>query len=635
MMFKKKGAERRIGKIVLLLVLVIISNGLINGFTTVKAEENPKITLFARGKMEDLEIFAIMQEQLAKIGIELFYCTCDCSNPIQHMLFGGQDMSILRLGHLDKNADFSYLYESSSYFNYPTYNPTIDYNDTLKQGINDWYLNYGRQILDEDERIEHYWNWEQYYMDKLLIYQPLFSKNSSTIGYWDNLLNYNHTDGIVQSWGKMVWNGTHINQGPLNEVVMGISDTTRYNTLRYSDWTSQAPYQKYSTVQNLCMDPLIWRDADGSFWSHLAKEIHYINNTHLRISLRENILWQNDPEGLFTNETFDARDVYFTYYYLSKQSPLFRHYNWLKEIEIIDDFTIDFFIDTNELTQENEPFAWINNSLTTKIFPEHYLNQTQLVDGITPDVTHPSWAYFSWQCFGTGLCEIKSIDNDQIVLQQRPNSWYINTSITNDPRLNWINRFGNYSNGLEILRVRKVNCDSSTVLLRGGYVDIGYTTDIGENQVSTNDGIDIQTKPAQFMISLVYSLHPERANISSNEYLGGEENITKGLALRKAVSYAIDRAEIIGLLYYNEYSINDYPIYPNLVEWCNPNIIKYTRDLDKAKYYMSLLGFNFDKTSLTIGLPNTGIGIFITLLITTSLSMIRRKQQNKKIGRKK
>jgi len=37
--------------------------------------------------------------------------------------------------------------------------------------------------------------------------------------------------------------------------------------------------------------------------------------------------------------------------------------------------------------------------------------------------------------------------------------------------------------------------------------------------------------------------------------------------------------------------VTDYPIYEALGIWCNPNIIRYDHDLEKAKYYMELAGY--------------------------------------------
>lgn len=85
--------------------------------------------------------------------------------------------------------------------------------------------------------------------------------------------------------------------------------------------------------------------------------------------------------------------------------------------------------------------------------------------------------------------------------------------------------------------------------------------------------------------------------------------LTRGLALRKAISYAVDRDEINQVIHRGEYTITDWPIYPKMGIWCNPNIIRYNHDLDKAREYMYYAGYDVGYTPTTPG---------FTLIITLS-----------------
>ncbi|MHA1555601.1 MAG: ABC transporter substrate-binding protein [Candidatus Heimdallarchaeota archaeon] len=638
LMIKGKKRKKGIYKRFSVFILIILTFSIVSGIIPIRVEsiENPEITLIGKARGAYMGLFSFIQEQLRDIGINFEFWTCDCPEPAYHMIGGGGDISIITI-RLDKtDPDFSDLYSSSSKFNFPSYNPSIDFNSTLEQGTNDWYLSYGKQILNIDDRIYHYWNWEQYFMDELLCYQPLFSVEHSYVDYWDNLVGYNYSEGLVQSWGKMKWNGTHINQDSTNEIEIASGFSRELNPLLAHISEYYSPYSRNNLVGKLCMDPLIWIDTDGSYWPHLAEEVQFLNNTHYRVRCREGINWQLDPEGLFPNEKFDAYDVYFTYSYLKENSYSTEYYDWIKEMRIIDDYTIDFFVDANPATQINEPYAMINNSFSTLIVPEHFLNQTQLSDGTTPDISHPSWELFSEHCFGTGLFEIGTIDIDQLnaKLDLRINSWHQNSTITNDTRLNWLNRFGDFSGDIDTLRIKGMPIDESTFCLENGYIDIGKTTAFPDDYSSENENIITQSKPGQFMISLLYSLHPSRENISSLEFVGGETNITKGLALRKAISYAIDREELNDFFYQNQYMINDYPIYPTMKKWCNPNIIRYNHDLDQAKDYMELLGFSYDAPSITVGFTNLGIIIITIVTITFFTTKKHRDYLPIKIRRK-
>ncbi|MHA1367664.1 MAG: hypothetical protein ACTSP5_14810 [Candidatus Heimdallarchaeota archaeon] len=72
--------------------------------------------------------------------------------------------------------------------------------------------------------------------------------------------------------------------------------------------------------------------------------------------------------------------------------------------------------------------------------------------------------------------------------------------------------------------------------------------------------------------------------------------LTIGLAVRKAISYGMDRVEIDANVNNNTYSIYDYPFSPGLSWWQNPSIIQYTHNLTKAIEYMELAGFGLPTT---------------------------------------
>ncbi len=68
-----------------------------------------------------------------------------------------------------------------------------------------------------------------------------------------------------------------------------------------------------------------------------------------------------------------------------------------------------------------------------------------------------------------------------------------------------------------------------------------------------------------------------------------------------------------------EYIIADHPIPSKLSKWCNPNIIRYDHNFEKAKEYMRIAGYesitiltNIDYQIYLISLST--IAIFITLL---------------------
>ncbi|MHA1187630.1 MAG: ABC transporter substrate-binding protein [Candidatus Heimdallarchaeota archaeon] len=567
-----------------------------------------------------------LQQQCARIGIKIDVIIQGWPTFVGELIaFRNFDICYVALSGSGADPDFTGVYNENGSLNLFGYHTDIDYDKSLGTGINEWYMRQGNLIMppDSEERIQHYWDWEQYLMDKILPCQPSFAPKAYT-ATWSNLNGYNISDGLLQSWGKMSWNGFHDGQTSTNEIVIADAPWSDLNPL-FQDDTSSSFISRAST------DPLIWYDADLSVWPHLAKSYNMLNDTSLEITAREGIKWGDDPDGLFTDEYFDIEDVYFTLYawkYLSNER---QDYDWIEDMEIIDSNTMRIYIDGNPDTPENEPYAPFLPAISLRMLPEHYLNQTQDVTS-KPDITHASWTTFASNCFGTGLFEINSFtEGVETVLTIRDDPadlcWRLNTTIISDPNLNWEARFGDYSGGLDTLRIR-INLDKQISLLEleAGIIDIediSANPDIRDNYI-TNTDFDVQSDTQFYFGFFGYNMRPVRPVIGNPDPTAGDPSITVGLAVRKAISYALDRAEINNIIHRGEYTITDHPIYQKMGIWCNPNIIRYNHDLDKAREYMSLIGYE------TIVSPGFNISITLSsLMIVTAVSIfiIKKKKQ--------
>ncbi|MHA1557374.1 MAG: ABC transporter substrate-binding protein, partial [Candidatus Heimdallarchaeota archaeon] len=340
----------------------------------------------------------ILKQQLARIGINLEVIILDWPTFVGELIsFRDFDICYVSLSGDDSDVDpdFTGIYNENGSLNLFGYHTDMDYNETLGTGLNEWYIKEGTKILppDSQERIEHYWAWQQYLMDKILPCLPTFAPKSY-IANWANLQGYNITDGILQSWGKMSWDGVHSGQENTSEIVIADAAWSDLNPMFQDDSCS-------SFISSAHMDTMIYYDADMTPWPHLATNWTHITDTQVRVKLREGIKWQNDPDGNFTNEYFNAEDVYFTFEIWDRYN--YYYGRWLDYIEIVDDYTIDFFIDGDNREPGAQPSTLYLPSFARVILPEHYLNQTQLFDGVTPDITHSSWNTFAKNCFGTGL----------------------------------------------------------------------------------------------------------------------------------------------------------------------------------------------------------------------------------------
>jgi len=577
----------KIRKIIFTFVLILcVSSMVVSAIPIVEGKQEMYFTLVAKSTSgARADYLMLVKQQIARIGIDLDVIIQDWATFIGELIaFRNFDLVYMGFTGGGLDPDFTGVYNENGSLNLFGYHTDMDYDSALGTGKNEWYMRQGTLIMppNSEERIQHYWEWEQYMMDEILPLKPMFAPKDYT-AYWSNLQGYDSNVGLLQSWGKMNWTSSHAGQTSTDEVVIADAVWSDLNPLYQDDSSS-------SFISSATMDPLIWFDNDSSAWPHLAKSWVHLNDTYVRITLREGVKWQSDPDGNFTDEYFDVEDVYFTIYCwrrVSGDDPLFF---WIEDIKIVDKYTIDIFIDGEPGTQENEPYAPYITTLKRRMLPEHYLNQTQYPSG-KPDLAHPSWTIFATNCFGTGLFDLTSTNPDiETILNIFPDCWRLNSTLTNDSDLDWNRRFGDFSSVLDQLRVRQIPDFYGTLVeFEQGKVDIVVVTRDRNQRESyiLHPDITVQSKIMYYLGYIGYNMRTARPEIGNPNPWSVNESLTKGLALRKAISYAIDREEINQVVHGGDYGLTDHPIYTAMGVWCNPNIIQYNFDLDKAMFYMS------------------------------------------------
>ena len=551
-----------------------------------------------------------IQEQLKEIGIAVDVEVVDWPTFVEQLIaFREFDMAFVGLTGSPNDPDyFSGVYEENGSLNFFGYNTTMDWDEGLGTGINEWYIQQGKLIMppDSNERVQHYWDWEQYLMDEILPMIP----GLTPYGYdasWSNLNGYNMTDGLLQSWGKMSWTGLHTGQYSTSVITIEDNFWSDLNPLFQGDLASKF-------ISDACMDPIIKLDSDKVYYPHIADYI-FLNDTYIRLTIRDGIQWQTPPTGSWDTEYVTAADVFFTLYSWKTVSD---QYDWLEDMVIVDDMTLDIYVDGDPYTTENEPYASALGNFWTNILPEHYLNQTQLPDGITPDITHPSWNTFSTHCFGTGLFEIENYAVGYATnLTVWNDCWWLDESITSDPNLDWENRFGDFSGGLTELKIWNLSDPlESLSYFEYGYIDIldvtDYPTERAIYEVDTD--FSVYSKLRDYLGIFGFNMREERGiPLQSRDPCPFDPSMTIGLAVRKAIAYAIDWDEISNVLYNGEAEANHYPIFQTLGVWLNPNIIKYEHNLTRAKELMMYAGFE-------TGLDSDGDGLTDLEEIGTTLT---------------
>ena len=613
-------------KIVVYFVLVVlILNGLLIVDSKKVQAKKPFFTLVAKfNEYYDYlaDYLNLISQQLERIGIGLDVM-CTWSPPFcgPWYFLRNFDMAALNyhkyLGSLDLMETFGEN-GSNNVFGYRT---EMDWDEKLGTGKNQWYLEQISTLLpsDSEERIRLVWEWEEYLMDEILLTIPITSEKTYR-KYWDNLEGYNFTKGILGSWGKLSWNGLHIGKKNLSELVISESQWKSLNPLFLRESQSTSFFHA-----SLIQDPLFWLASDYSIKPHLAESYSLINATHIRINLREDIKWQTNPDGDFADEYFDTEDVYFTLFCCRNltASDLPYRINWLKDMAIIDSHSIDLFVDANPITPENEPYAQFLEELCKMMLPEHFLNQTQLGDGITPDTTEPSWSSFETNGFGTGLFEL--ISNNlgfETVLRVNPESWWLNSTLTNDPLLDWANRFGSFSSNMNQLRILHYqNSIEAMMDFEDGIIDISPTL---SSKPITTIGCNIQDQKSKNLNFLVFNLREKRTYIGNRELCPNDSSMTKGLAIRKAIAYAINKIDLNEMSHEGEYYIIDNPFYEANSIWCNPKIENYDFNLETANYYLELAGY----TNISIAIGFNAFNLFhLTFSVLVVIYVFKRRQR--------
>lgn len=533
----------------------------------------------------------LLRDYLRRINIELDVIVLDWAEYIFFYYRWDPDIKYVGLVGGSPDPDFTGVYDENGSLNMFGYHTSMDWDEDLGTGKNEWYMREGTQIMppDSQERIQHYWEWEDYLMDKICPMLPTYS-TKSYITHWSNLGGFNYSKGILQSWGQMDWVGSHFGQINTDELVISSGAWCDHNPLFHDDSSSEF-------ISSAIMDPLIWYDEDLSVWPHLAESYEMLNDTHVRIKVREGVEWQLDSESLFPNEYLDAKDVYFTLYCWKEVSNDQHEYSWIEDLEIIDQNTLDIFIDGDPGTPQNEPYAPFLQYLNIMIIPEHYLNQTQLEDNVTPDIMHSSWNTFATQSFGTGLFEMTQFDEgEETILSLSPDCWRLDSVITEDSALNWTERFGFGTgwDGMHQLRIKIINYQLNALNeFVEGKIDLVDVSDFPDKRIAFNGNLDyeVQSDSRFQMAFFAYNMRPIRPHIGSREPCPNDPSISKGLAIRKAISYATNRVEMNNVIHGGEFEIIDWPIFSKMVVWCNPDIIRYNYDVEKAKDYMRKAGF--------------------------------------------
>lgn len=255
-------------------------------------------------------------------------------------------------------------------------------------------------------------------------------------------------------------------------------------------------------ITKLVYEPLVDISSDYKAIPALATEWAKQDATTYIIKLRENVKWSN-------GERFTSADVQFTYDRLKENSSIYSsNLEHVTMLEVVDDYTVKMYLD------QEIPFFeyYLTFPILSKTF---YDTQDYHNTGIVP--------------VGTGKYKVDSVQENFITLTKNTNWWDRDTEITIEKiNVNVYDSVGELYNAFKLGNVDLVSTSNTNIQEYIG--TIGYSTK--EIKGREHDFIVLNTQ---------------------NELLANQE-------VRKAISYSIDKNNIVSNVFQNKYYTSSFPL---------------------------------------------------------------------------
>ena len=153
-------------------------------------------------------------------------------------------------------------------------------------------------------------------------------------------------------------------------------------------------------------------------------------------------------------------------------------------------------------------------------------------------------------------------------------------------------------------------------------------------QMQADPRFDVQTYLAAGMTFMFFNLRRPFVGGENNFiYLDatGFEEYTKGIAIRKAICYAIDRDEMNQVIHDGEYLIAHSVLYPFTSFYYYNDIIKYNYDIWAAFEWLGAAGYTvptkpITTTVITTTTPFPVFGIIAAIGAATAVALYRKRK---------
>ena len=311
------------------------------------------------------------------------------------------------------------------------------------------------------------------------------------------------------------------------------SNPSRVNPILSTDSVS-------SEIESWIFNGLLKYDKDGSITTDLASSYRFIDDVTLEIKLKENVLWHDGVE-------FTAQDVLFTYKTIHNPkiyTPLTSNYKKVLSVELQDKYTI--------LIKYKEAYFKALEIWMVDIIPKHIFENEK--DLMTSE--------FNKKPIGTGPYKLKELKLSQDIILTVNKNYFAEV-----PKID------------KILYKFVPDVTTSFYMLKQKQLDLGSLTPIQiDRQLDDqfNNSFNIYEKQSFGYGYLGFNLKKEKF---------------KNKEIREAISLAINREEIIDILYFGHAKICNGPFLPGTFAY-NEKVLTPTVNLNKSKKILKKFGYD-------------------------------------------
>jgi len=312
------------------------------------------------------------------------------------------------------------------------------------------------------------------------------------------------------------------------------SNPSRLNPILATDSAS-------SEISGYIFNTLVKYDKDAKkIIGDLAKSFYFENNTTLIFKLRKDVTWHDGVK-------FSAKDVLFTYETLLSPkviSPYSSSFRFIKKLEIIDNYTLKVIY--------KQPYFKSLETWMIGIIPYHILKDEK-------DLMNSS---FNTDPIGTGPYKLSQLQYSKNIILQAYDKYFEGKAKIDKISFHVIS-------------------DSVTrfLMLKMGSLDIGTVDPIAyERKLDKNffNRFNVYEKISRSYTYLGFNLR---------------RNKFKNPKVREALSLAIDRKELIDILFFKHAKICTGPFLPNTLAF-NKKIKAPIQNIQKAKKLLEEAGYN-------------------------------------------